>query len=80
MAKEYWFYFDLYARGGQRVGRSRVFKIQGKDNRSEACAAAEEEWLASGALAGGAYERIAGSYLEPNMVSLRDHEDSPTKE
>ena len=31
MAKEYWFYFDLYARGGRRVGRSRIFKIEGKD-------------------------------------------------
>jgi hypothetical protein len=80
VAKEYWFYFDLYARGGRRVGRSRIFTIVGKDSRTEACAAAEEEWLATGALAGDAYERIAGCDLEPSIVCLRDHEDSPTKE
>ena len=78
MASEYWFYFDLYA-SGLLVGRSRVFKIVGKDSRGQACAAAEEEWLASGALAGDAYELLAGATLTPNMISLRDHEDSPTK-
>jgi hypothetical protein len=79
MASEYWFYFDLYA-SGRLVGRSRVFKIVGKDSRKEACAAAEEEWLATGALAGDAYELVAGAELAPNMCTLRDHADSPTKE
>jgi hypothetical protein len=79
VASEYWFYFDLYA-SGRRVGRSRVFKVAGKDTRREACAAAEEEWLATGALAGDAYERLAGVELTPNMYTLRDHEDSPTRE
>jgi hypothetical protein len=79
MASDYWFYFDIYA-SGRPIGRSRVFKIVGKDNRKEACAAAEEEWLATGALAGDAYDLLAGVNLEPNMYTLRDHRDSPTKE
>jgi hypothetical protein len=79
MAKEYWFHFDLYA-SGRWVGRSRIFRILGKESRAEACAAAEEEWLASGALAGDAYELLAETNLVPNMYTLRDNEDSPTKE
>jgi hypothetical protein len=79
MAMEYWFHFDLYA-SGRRVGRSRIFRILGKESRAAACAAAEEEWLASGALAGDAYELLAETDLAPNMYTLRDHEDSPTKE
>jgi len=79
MASEYWFFFDIYT-SGRRVGRSRVFKIVGKETRKEACAAAEEEWLATGALAGDAYDLFAAVNGTPNMYSLRDHEDSPTKE
>jgi hypothetical protein len=78
MANEHWFYFDLYS-SGRWLGRSRVFKIVGKDTREEACAAAEEDWLATGALAGDAYELLAGADLTPNMYTLRDHEDSPSK-
>jgi hypothetical protein len=79
MAREYWFYYDLYA-SGRPVGRSRIFKVLGKDTRPEACAAAEEEWLATGALAGDAYELHPGAKLTPDMYTLRDHEDSPTKQ
>jgi hypothetical protein len=79
MASDWWFYFDIYA-SGRPVGRSRVFTIVGEDNRTEACAAAEEAWLATGALAGDAYDLLPGVELEPNMYTLRDHHDSPTKE
>jgi hypothetical protein len=79
VANEYWFYFDLYA-SGRWVGRSRVFTIVDRDTRAEACGAAEEEWLASGALAGQAYELHPGANLAPPAYTLRDHQDSPTKE
>jgi hypothetical protein len=79
VANEYWFYFDIYS-SGQWLGRSRVFKIVGKDTRQEATAAAEEEWLRTGALAGTAYELRWVTDLTPNSCTLRDHEESPTKE
>ncbi len=79
MANEYWFYFDLYE-NRRWVGRSRVFKIKGKDTRKEACATAEEAWLTTGALRGDAFELIEGELgIAPDMYILRDHEDSPTK-
>jgi hypothetical protein len=79
MASDFWFFFDIYG-SGRLVGRSRVFKIVGKETRQEACAAAEEEWLATGALAGDAYDLLSGVNREPNIYTLRDHPDSPTKE
>ena len=79
MAGDWWFFFEIYA-SGLPVGRSHVFKTVGKDTRKEASAAVEEEWLATGALAGSAYDLLPGVELEPNMYTLRDHHDSPTKE
>jgi len=80
MANEHWFYFDLYAHG-RLVGRSRIFKIAGRPTRAAACAAAEEAWLASGALRGNAFELLEWeAHAVPSMYTLRDHEDSPTKE
>jgi len=79
VANEYWFYFDLYEKT-RWVGRSRVFKIKGMDTRREACAAAEEAWLTTGALRGDAFELVEGEVgIGPDRYVLRDHEGSPTK-
>jgi hypothetical protein len=80
MATEYWFYFELYARG-RMVGRSHIFKIAGKVTRKDARLAAEEKWLASGALRGRSFVLFKGAESAVvDTYTLRDHEDSPTKD
>jgi hypothetical protein len=80
MANEYWFYFELYAQG-RMVGRSRTFEIAGKTTRQDAKLAAEEEWLASGALHGDSFVLFEGAEdAVVDRYTLRAHEDSPTKD
>ncbi len=79
MTREYWFYFDLYLKGSL-VGKSVTFKIHDKMNRIDAKLAAEEAWLASGALRGQSFvlfKEVEKAAID--MYTLRDHEDSPTK-
>jgi hypothetical protein len=57
-----------------------TFKIHDKMNRIDAKLAAEEAWLASGALPGPVFRAVKGSREGCHRhVTLRDHEDSPTK-
>ena len=78
MAREYWFYFDLYSRGCL-VGRSNTFKVAGKANRTEAKLAAEEAWLTTGALRGKSFVLFKGAEIAAvDSYVLRDHDNSPT--
>jgi hypothetical protein len=79
MTREYWFYFEIYSKG-RLVGKSITFKIQDKTNRVDAKLAAEEAWLASGAIRGESFvlfEEVDKAAID--MYTLRDHADSPTK-